>query len=131
VTAEAKPPAGGLRDAFARIAADTLALVHTRLELASIELTEETERVKTAIVLVAVAALFAAFALMTATLLVIVLFWDTHREGAILGVTLFYAVLAVLALWRASVLRREAPRLLSATLAELDKDRERFSRSLR
>jgi uncharacterized membrane protein YqjE len=112
------------------MASNALSLVHTRLALAGIELAEERDRLKNTVVLVIVGVVFAAFALMTATLFVISLFWDTHREGAIIGVTLFYALVAGVALWRASTIRRDAPAPFAATLAELEKDRERFARKL-
>lgn len=120
-------PPGGLRDAFGRIGANALALVHTRIALAGIELVEERDRLKSALILVIVGVVFAAFALMTATIFVIALFWDTHREGAIIGVTVFYALVAVLALWRASSIRHDAPAPFAATLAELEKDREQLT----
>lgn len=118
---------GGLRDAFGRMGANALALVHTRIALAGVELAEERDRLKIALTLVVVGVVFSAFAMMTATIFVIALFWDTHREAAIIGVTLFYALVAVLSFWRASSLRHGAPAPFAATLAELEKDRERLS----
>jgi uncharacterized membrane protein YqjE len=40
----------------------------------------------------------------------------------------FYGVIAALSLWRATRIRRDAPAPFSATLAELEKDRQRFLR---
>ncbi len=115
---------GGLRAAAARFAATAFALVYTRLELASIELTEERERLKRLLVLLIAGVVAVAFALLAATLGVIAYFWETHRIGAIVAVTLFYALIGAIALWRLAELRRDAPEPFAATLAELAKDRQ-------
>lgn len=118
----------GLRDSLARLTANTLSLVHTRLALAGVEFAEERERLKSQLALLVVGIVAAGFALLSATIFVIVYFWDTHREGAIIVMTLVYAVIAVWALRRATTIRRDAPAPFSATLAELEKDRQRFVR---
>jgi uncharacterized membrane protein YqjE len=78
--------------------------------------------------LLVVGAVAAGFALLFASGIVVAYFWDTHRLGAIVGLTLFYIVVAVAAMWRASAIRRDAPAPFAATLAELEKDRQRFVR---
>ncbi|MEO8849230.1 MAG: phage holin family protein [Casimicrobiaceae bacterium] len=122
------PPAPGLRDSLSRLAANALSLAHTRLALAGVELAEERDRLKSQLTLLVVGGVAAGFAVLWASALVVALFWDTHREGAIVGVTLFYAVVSAWALWRATAIRRDAPAPFSATLAELEKDRQRFIR---
>ena len=117
-----------LRDALARMAANAVSLVHTRLALAGIELAEERDRIKSQLALFVVGAVAAGFALLFASILVIAYFWDTHRERAILGLVVFYGVIAAWSLWRATNARRDAPAPFSATLAELEKDRHRFLR---
>jgi len=118
----------GLRDSLARLASNALSLVHTRLALAGVELAEERDRLKSQLTLLVVGIVAAGFALLSASILVIVLFWDTHREGAIIVMTLIYAALAAWALRRATTIRRDAPAPFAATLAELEKDRQRFVR---
>jgi uncharacterized membrane protein YqjE len=118
----------GLRDSLARLTANALSLVHTRLALAGVELAEERDRLKSQLTLLVVGVVAAGFTLLSASIFVIVYFWDTHREGAIIGLTLFYAVIAAWALLRATTIRRDAPAPFSATLAELEKDRQRFVR---
>ncbi len=127
--ADEMPPREGLRDSLGNVASHLMALVQTRIALAGVELAEERDRVKTTLTLAIVGIVFAAFAMMTATLLVIAAFWDTHRMGAIIIVTVVYAAIAMLALWRASTIRRDAPAPFSATLAELEKDREQLKRA--
>ncbi|HEY5366891.1 MAG TPA: phage holin family protein [Casimicrobiaceae bacterium] len=118
----------GLRDSLARLAANALSLVHTRLALAGVELAEERDRLKSQLTLLVVGAVAAGFAVLWASVYVVALFWDTHRDGALVGLTLFYVVIAVWALYRATAIRRAAPAPFSATLAELEKDRQRFVR---
>jgi uncharacterized membrane protein YqjE len=122
------PPGPSLRDSLARLAANAVSLVHTRLALAGIELAEERDRIKAQLTLFVVGAVAAGFALMSASILVVVYFWDTHRERAIVGLVVFYGVIAAWSLWRATNVRRDAPAPFSATLAELEKDRQRFLR---
>ncbi len=117
-----------LRDALARLAGNTLSLVQTRLALAGVEFAEERERLKSQLVLLAVGVVAGGFTLLSATLLVVAHWWDTHREEAIIGLILFYGIVTALALWRASSIRRAAPAPFAATLAELEKDRQRFMR---
>ena len=118
----------GLRDSLARLAANAVSLVHPRLALAGVELAEERDRLKAQLTLLVVGAVAAGFALLFGSGFVVVYFWDTHRQGAIIGLTLFYVVVAGWALWRAGSIRRDAPAPFAATLAELEKDRQRFVR---
>ncbi|MEO6927888.1 MAG: phage holin family protein [Casimicrobiaceae bacterium] len=122
------PPTAGLRDSLSRLAANALSLAHTRLALAGVELAEERDRLKSQLTLLIVGGVAAGFAVLWASAFVVAIFWDTHRERAIVGVTLFYAVVSAWALWRATTIRRDAPAPFSATLAELEKDRQRFIR---
>ncbi len=126
---EPQPASSGLRDALSRIAATALALVQTRVALASVEFAEERERIKRSLALVVVTAVCASFALLGATLLVVAYFWDTYRFTAIALVALFYLLAALLAGWRVAELRRGAPAPFAATLAELEKDRASFGRA--
>jgi uncharacterized membrane protein YqjE len=116
-------PAGGLRRALARAGAAAVELVRTRVELAALELTEQRERAKHNLVLIFVAATFIAFAVLCASALVVVLFWDTHRIAAIAAVTALHLAIGVGALFRLRASRRQAPPPFEATLAELERDR--------
>jgi uncharacterized membrane protein YqjE len=66
-------------------------------------------------------------ALLTISLLVAAVFWDSYRWQAIAVLALFYGVAGT---WLIARVRREvnaAPPLLSATLAELARDRAALS----
>ena len=123
---------GGLRAALARLGAAGIELSRTRVELATLEFTEERERTTTRLVLAAAAASGFAFALLGASAFVVVWFWDTHRLLALGGVTLVYLLIGVFALLRLQAFQRSAPKPFATTLAELERDRdwlrERFGR---
>ena len=125
------PPSGGLRRALARAAAAMLGLVRTRLELASVEFREERERALARFVLVATAVMFLAFAVLLGSILVVVVFWDTHRVAALAGVTLVHAAIGVFALLRLKHDLRSAPAPFTATLAEFKRDGEWLAEGLR
>ncbi|HSC97874.1 MAG TPA: phage holin family protein, partial [Casimicrobiaceae bacterium] len=100
-----------------------LALLHTRVELAVVELAEERERLTRSAMLIAGAVFMLSFALLGVAAWIVVYFWDTHRLEAIAGVTIVFALAGGFLVWRNAVLSRESPVPFSATLAELSKDR--------
>ena len=123
--------AGGLRGALARMGAATLILLRTRLDLASVEFAEERERAKTRVILIAVAVVFLAFAVLAASALVVVVFWDTHRVAAVAAVTLLHLAIGVGALLRLQAELKTGQAPFAATLAELERDRDWLAGELR
>ncbi len=113
---------GRIGSALSQLAANAIALVRTRLELASVELQETTGRVKDLLILAVCGALLAIFTLVFASMFVIVCFWDTHPVAAVGGVTLFYFVLTVVVAVRLRQRVRGGPKPFAATLAELEND---------
>jgi len=105
-----------------RIGSNLLAMVRTRLELAAIELQEETHRLVGYLVWGVAAAFFAVVAVLLAILFVLVLFWDTHRLLAIGVMTGLFALLGLLAFFKLRGDLVTRPPLMAATLAELRKD---------
>ena len=116
-------PAGGLRRALARAGSATVELLRTRVELAALEFAEERERAKLGIIMAVIAATFFAFAVLCASALVVLVFWDTHRVAAIAAVTVVHLAIGVGALLRLRASQRSAPSPFQATLAELERDR--------
>jgi uncharacterized membrane protein YqjE len=123
-------PPEGLGGAVAQVGATVLALVRTRLELASVEFSEERERTQDRLVLLAVTIVGFAFALLAASAFVVVCFWDTYRIPALAGVTLFYAAIGAVAVLRLNAGRRTDPLPFAATLAELERDYEGLTRKI-
>lgn len=117
-------PIRGLFQSVAGMFATVVAIAQTRLELLTTELQEEIHRVSEILVWTLIALLSAGIGLFLFALVIIFIFWDTHRVLASVGVTVAFFVLAGVAglVLRAKV--RGKPRMLDATLAELAKDRE-------
>lgn len=117
-------PIRGLFKSLANLLATIVAIAQTRLELLSTELQQEMHRVAEIMVWTLIALLSAGIGLFLLALVIIFVFWDTHRVLASIAVTGAFFVIAVVAglVLRAKV--RGKPRLLDATLAELAKDRD-------
>ena len=111
-------------DSLRNLASSVVSMLQTRLELASVELAEERARLMKVALLVCFGLAFFSMALMTFTLLIVILFWETYRWQAILAIVLFYLIATAACLLTARNKVRNAPPLFEATLAELDKDRE-------
>jgi uncharacterized membrane protein YqjE len=116
-------PVAGIFTSIAQLLSTVIGIAHTRLELLSTELQEEIHSVAEIMVYAAIALLSAGVGLFLLALVVIFLFWDTHRIAASVAVTGAFFLIAVVAglVLRAKI--RAKPPILDATLAELKKDR--------
>ena len=121
-------PAAGLASALSPLAATALAMVRTRLELATVEFTEERERAKEMLLLLFSTVLVVLFALLFASIFVIAYFWDSYRLTAVGAVTGFYLVLAVIFLVRLKQRMDEKHSPFTATLSQLEEDAEALRR---
>lgn len=119
----ARGPISGLFRSLAHLLATAVGIAQTRLELLSTELQEEVHRVAEIMLWATVALLAGGVGLFMLALVVIFIFWDTHRMLASVAVTGVFFVIAATAglVLRAKV--RGKPPMLDATLAELKKDR--------
>jgi uncharacterized membrane protein YqjE len=117
-------PSGGLSGALMQLAASIVAMLHTRLDLLTVEFEEERERTKEVLVLIVVAAVFLCFALIVFSALIVALFWHTYPMTAIVCVMLVYAGIGAAAL--IALRRRTQGRPFDATLSEFEKDVEWF-----
>jgi uncharacterized membrane protein YqjE len=123
-------PISGLFKSLSNLLATFVAIAHTRIELLTTELEEEMHLIAELLIWSLVALLSAGIGLFLAALVVIFLFWDTHRLSASIAVTAFFFLLALVA---ALILRskvRNRPKLLENTLAELAKDRKQLESRL-
>ena len=116
----------GPLDSVRALGASFFALVRTRIELAVIELREEGERRKAMVMHAAVAGVFLALGALLFAILVIVIFWDTHRVAAAAVMTAAYLGIGWIAFGKLKQAQREAPPPFEATLAELAQDMEAF-----
>lgn len=105
-----------------------VAIVHTRLELAATELEEERQRLEQMLAFLIGCIFCVCIGTLLLTLFFIVAYWDTPQRMAVLGaVTAAYFLGAVVLGLRVRHQIRAKPRLFSATLAELYKDRSSLS----
>jgi uncharacterized membrane protein YqjE len=117
-------PAEGLLNSLKNLAVTLIAIIHTRLELISTDLEEGRERFISLLAMAFVSLFSLCFGAVLLTILVVVVFWDTHRLlvlGSLTG--LFLIVGAILG---AVVVRRlkSMPQMFEASLAELIKDHQ-------
>lgn len=120
----ASAPERGLGASLQGLMATLVAILHTRLELLVTELEEEKRRFLATLAWGAVAVLVGCFGLAFAAVFITVLFWDTHRLWALGLVTLGFCSLSAWSVYRVKSLWQESGELLSATLAELQADRQ-------
>ena len=111
---------GPVRD----LARTLLSFALTRTRLAATELEEQALRLIEILIWLTVALFFLGVALVFVAILVVLLFWDSNRVlAAGLLAALFVSIGTGAALF-ARLRLRERPKLLAATLAELDRDRD-------
>jgi uncharacterized membrane protein YqjE len=103
-----------------------VALLQLRAELIAVELEEQAASRKRQLLLGVVAGVFALATLLLIAFLVVVVFWDSYRVGALAGVTLAYALVGAWAVLRFRNVTMNRPPPFAATLAEFRKDLEIF-----
>lgn len=113
-------------DSVKRLASTLIAIVSTRLELLANELQEERLRLMQMFFLSLFALFCFGMGVLLLTIFITVLFWDEHRLAVLGGLCILFFVLGIL---MAMLLRNKAqakPKLFSASLAELARDREQL-----
>ena len=118
--------APGLLAALRRLATTTVDILRTRLELLAVEVEEESLRLAQIAFWGLLALFFIMLAAIMLTLLVVVLFWDSHRVTVICLLAAAYAGIAVAIGFGVRQKLRAGSKLFSASLAELAKDREQL-----
>ena len=118
-------PSPGLFSAVRRLLNTALAGIENRIELFLVELREERFRVFEVLLLGCAAALLGFMALLTVTVTLVVVFWDSARVQVLVGLSTCYSLGTIGILWRLKVLLRNWSSF-SATLEELKKDRACF-----
>jgi uncharacterized membrane protein YqjE len=116
---------GGLSQIAAaskQIARRLLIIGENRLQLLTVEVQEERERLLRALLLALGAAVFGLLAVLTLTAAVVVLLWPYSPLGVLFGLTLLYGAAGVCLYWRLTGLLRNW-QTLPASLDQLRKDR--------
>ncbi|HDQ4069469.1 TPA: phage holin family protein [Pseudomonas aeruginosa] len=122
---EGKDPADG-RPSLRRFGAAFLGLLHGHVELFGIELQEQKANTLRLLLFAGLALVFALLLLVGLSLLVLIVFWDTNRLAAALGLCLFYVIGSLFCGSRLYQSINDESSPFSATLEELANDRERL-----
>lgn len=124
----AERPVAGLVGALSGIAATVVALLRTHLELATVEFEELRTRVGAMLALTVVATVFACFAFIALSVLVVVWLWDRNPLAVIAGVAGVYALIAACAVLALRHQLNAHGRPFAATLSELGRDADALRR---
>jgi uncharacterized membrane protein YqjE len=116
----------GLLDSVKRLASTLIAIISTRLELLANELQEERLHLTQLFFLSLIALFCFGMALLLLTIFITVLFWDDHRIAVLGGLCALFFVSGTMIVLLLRSKAQSRPRLFSASLAELAKDREQL-----
>ncbi|HNV88757.1 MAG TPA: phage holin family protein [Methylotenera sp.] len=116
----------GLLDSLAAFASTLVDVVYTRLELLSTDLEEDRERLFSLVALYLAAMFFFAVGLVLAAIFLVVAFWETHRLVALGLLAGLFLLAGALAGGFAIHMTKTKPKLFSASLLELLKDKEKL-----
>lgn len=114
----------GLLVSLKKLTATLIAIVHTRIELLSTDLEEGRERLISLLAMTFVALFCLCFGMVLLAILVVVLFWDTHRLLALGTLTALFLLIGSVLGFMALRALKDMPRMFEASLAELVKDHQ-------
>lgn len=121
-----------LRQAFAELGANLLAMANTRLALFSLEAAEARQTLFQLAMLTAAAMMFLFLAVLVATLSIALYFWPTEYRFVALGLlALVYAVIGLGLCWRLHTRLVYGPAPFAATVAVLGEDAQALRRPVR
>ena len=109
-------------DTVGRIGGTLLAMVETRMELAALEVEEESQRLLGYFALALLSLILFGIAMVLVSLTIILVFWDSYRLHAALVLAALFATAGTLVGMKLRTAFRTRPRMLAATVAELNKD---------
>lgn len=123
---ESHAASGGLFDSLRTLSVSLVGIVHTRLQLLSVDMAEEREHF-TSMLVVGLLALFCfGVGIVLLSILIVAAFWESHRLLALGGLAGLFLVTGAGVGWFALHKVRTKPRLFEASLTELVKDRQQL-----
>lgn len=111
-----------LIDAVGRVAATFVATAQTRLELAGVELEQESRRYLGYLLMSLLSLFLFGIALLLVALFVVIVFWDSYRLQAVLGMAGLFGAAAVVVGLKVRAAFESKPALMASSVAELAKD---------
>lgn len=117
----------GLLNSLGTLATTLTAVVQTRLELLSADLEEDREHWLSLLALALTALFCLGVGVVLATILLVVVFWDTQRL-LVLGICAGLFLSGGIAAWLFAMRKiKTKPRIFAASLLELSKDRQQLA----
>jgi len=123
---ESHAASGGLFDSLRTLSVSLVGIVHTRLELLSVDMAEEREHFTSMLILGLVALFCFGVGIVLLSILIVAAFWESHRLLALGGLAGLFLVTGAGVGWFALHKVRTKPRLFEASLTELVKDRQQL-----
>ncbi|MGD0060135.1 MAG: phage holin family protein [Verrucomicrobiia bacterium] len=120
---ESKEPSDGLLSSLRRLIDTGLGLAQTRLELLSVELQREKNRLIEVLVWILIAVVLGLVALILVSFTLVVLFWDSARVVVLVLLCVLYVGGAIWAVQRARKILKQSRTPLKDSIEELKKDR--------
>ncbi len=109
---------------MSRLTGTLIGLLQTRLELATVELEEEALRFFSYLLFTLIALFCLGMTVLLGALLIVVIFWDTHRITVLVALIATFGLSSILIGLGVRSRYRNKPKMLSDTLSELGKDIE-------
>jgi uncharacterized membrane protein YqjE len=116
----------GLLHSLTAFASTLLSIAHTRLALLSIDLEEAKSQLLCLFAMVLIAVFCLVASLILVTILLVTVFWDTHRLMALAVMAAVFFVCSVALLMVAMRKARASPKLFATSLGELYKDQQQL-----
>jgi uncharacterized membrane protein YqjE len=110
-----------------RILSTIVAMLHTRLDLISVEIEEELLRFSSYFMAALIALFCGGITIASLLLLVLVLFWEQHRIAVLVSFITVFGVIGVMTMLWLRVQIANKPPLLEQSMAEFKKDTEMLS----
>jgi uncharacterized membrane protein YqjE len=109
-------------ESVGRLGATLVDMLQTRLELAAVEMEEESRRLLGYLLLSLLALFLFGIAMLMVALLIVIVFWDSYRIAAAGTVAALFLGAAAYVALKVKLGFDSKPRLLESTIAELKKD---------
>ena len=116
----------GLFGSLKTLASTLLGICRTRLDLLSNEIEEQRVWLSSVLLWALIALFCAAIGIVLVTLFVVVVFWDSNRLLTLFILAFLFLLVAIFSSRVALNKAQAKPKLFSASLAELSKDREQL-----
>jgi uncharacterized membrane protein YqjE len=120
-------PGEGVLAALRRLTGNAVELLHTRLELLIAEIEEERTRFVRILLLAVIAAFFLSIGVVTLTIFIILLAWETHGLLAAGVLAALYLGIGIALALSVRNLAKARSKLFSSSLAELKRDRDELA----